>query len=496
MRKNRLVSIIIALTFLLAFVAGCSGNQPATNSTSPEGLASGAPSASAPAASAPATGTDGGSAPGEKIQLTLGNWPEESLTDEIAMHEGFVKKFNEMHPDVEVVPAYYEYAPDTFISRAEAGTLPVLFQTWFTEPAKLISSGFVRDITPQLEARGWLDKIDPNIRELLSDKDGKIYGLPREGYALSLMANLEILEEAGYKNDDGTYQYPKNWEELAEMGKVIKEKTGAAGLCLLAKNEQGGWHFSSIAWDYGAEMVKDNGDGTYTANLNSPEVIEAMEYVKSLKWEHDILTADPMEEDWGTGFSQIGTGGAAFYMAAPDAVDQPTYNYGLDKDSLALFPLPAGPKGQFSLFGGTPYMFSKDATDEQVEAALDYLMIMGKAPENNDIWREGIETDMKYRNEVGIPVVPRFMVWSDKELEDAENAIIEQYSNVDMALYNDYYEVTKMEGNIHAEEPGKTQDMYMELTKVIQACVTDKNADVKALLDTANSNYQAILDAD
>ena len=36
--------------------------------------------------------------------------------------------------------------------------------------------------------------------------------------------------------------------------------------------------------------------------------------------------------------------------------------------------------------------------------------------------------------------------------------------------------------------------MYAELTKVLQAVITDKNADVPALMKEANTNYQAILD--
>lgn len=43
--------------------------------------------------------------------------------------------------------------------------------------------------------------------------------------------------------------------------------------------------------------------------------------------------------------------------------------------------IPAGPNGdQYSLTGGTPYMFSKDATKEEINAALDFLEIMGKSP--------------------------------------------------------------------------------------------------------------------
>ncbi len=44
---------------------------------------------------------------------------------------------------------------------------------------------------------------------------------------------------------------------------------------------------------FGATLCTQNDDGTFTAHLDSDEAIAAMEYVKSLKWDYDVLTADP-----------------------------------------------------------------------------------------------------------------------------------------------------------------------------------------------------------
>lgn len=352
----------------------------------------------------------------------------------------------------------------------------------------------MKDITDLLAARGWLDAINPSIRKIMSDGSGRVYGIPRDGYALGLMCNVELFEEAGLANADGTIQYPKTWEELAAAAKTIKDKTGSAGLCLLAKDAAGGWHFSNIAWAFGADLTTVDENGKFKANLNTPEAIAAVEYVKSLKWTYDVLTADPTNEDWGTGFSELGTGSAAMYIGANDAVQQPTYANGLPVDKLALVPMPAGPGGQFSLSGGTPYMFAANATDEEVNAALDYLEVMGKAPVASDAAINGMKADAEYRVANGIPVIPRFPCWTKQELLDAEAAIITEYNNVNTALFNEYFAITKVEGNLHMEEEGSTQDMYAELTKVLQAVVTDQNADVPALMKTASDNYQTILD--
>lgn len=426
------------------------------------------------------------------VSIRLGIWPEDTLTADIEMHEGYVKTFSKIYPDIKVIPSYYKYATDTFVPLAESGQLPTIYDTWFTEPQKIISQGFAKDITTEVKAVGWDKKMNPGVRELLS-KNGKIYGVPRDAYALGLMLNVDLFKQAGLVDKDGLPKYPKTWQELAETAKIIKQKTGVAGFCLLAKDNAGGWHFSNIAWDFGAKFeVQKN--GKWVAQINTPEVAAAFQYVKDLKWKYDVLTADPTNEDWGTGFRAIGTGTAAMYIAAQDAVNQPTQVNGLPVTSLALEPLPAGPKGQFSLMGGTPYMFSPDSTSEQVKACLKYLEIMGKSPEVSETAVAGMKADARNRMNQGIPVIPPFPAWSDAALEEARSKAEAPYRNVDMRLYNDYYTMVTKSGNVKSEEPMCAQDLYAELTKILQAVLTDKNADINALIAKAQTNFQSILD--
>lgn len=489
MKKKLLVTLLTA-AMVIGTLAGCTSQKTETSATQ-SGTEAQKETKPAPAEGAETGETAAADGP---VTLTLGIWPEDTLVEDIAVHEGFVAKMAELHPNVTCVPAYYKYATDTFMPMVEAGNTPTIFEAWYTEPQKLIKQGAVADITDALEARGWLDAISPAIKELMSGPDGRIYAIPRDAYALGLMLNVELFEEAGLVDGDGYPLYPKTWEELAKTAKTIKEKTGAAGLCLLAKDNAGGWHFSNIAWAFGATLCTDNGDGTFTSNLNTKEAIAAMDYVKSLKWEYDVLTADPTNEDWGTGFTALGTGGAAMYIGANDAVNQPTQVNGLPVDKLAMCAIPAGPGGQYSLMGGTPYMFSKDATNEEINAALDYLEIFGKAPVVTEDSIAGMKADNANKAANGVPVIPRFACWVDQEILDAEADVIKEYGNVDTKMFQSYYDATTA-GGLRTEEPGLTQDMYAELTKVLQAVLTDKDADTAALMETANTNYQAILDA-
>jgi ABC-type glycerol-3-phosphate transport system substrate-binding protein len=426
--------------------------------------------------------------------VQLGIWPEDTLPAEIALHQEFVRIFNSRYPDVELQPAQYRYAVDTFVSMAEAGRVPTVFETWFTEPQKLISGGFVKDITAEIRALGWDTKMNPAVRDLLSS-NGRIYGVPRDAYALGLMLNVELFREAGLVDRNGIPLYPKTWDELAQTAQIIKQRTGSAGLCLLAKDNAGGWHFTNIAWGFGANFMVER-NGRWVAQVNSPEVAAALQYVKDLRWRYDVLTADPTNEDWSSGFRAIGTGAAAMYIAAADAVNQPTEVNGLPVGDLALVPIPAGPRGQFSLTGGTPYMFAANSSSAQIEAALRYLEIMGRSPVVDETTIAGLRADAQRRRNAGVPVIPDVPAWTDPALIRAKQDAIDAFKNVDDRLYADYFTAVATAGNLRSEEPMLAQDLYAELTKCLQAVLTDRNANVQNLLNTAQRNFQSLLDSE
>ena len=426
--------------------------------------------------------------------VTLGIYPLDTDADAKAVHdEHYIPAFKEALPDVELIPSNYVYAIETFTALAESGKVPTIFETWYTEPQKLIRNGQVADITDQLAELGWLDMINPSIRALLSDEAGRVYGIPRDGYALGLMLNAEVFEDAGLVDEDGIPLYPKTWDELIEIGKTIKEKTGSAALCLLAQDNAGGWHFSNIAWTYGAKLEEQDEEGKWHARLNTPEVVAAMTMVQTL-YKEGLLTSDPTSENWGTGFAQLGTGAAAMYIAANDAVNQPTQSNGLPVDKLMMIGMPAGTDRSYSLSGGTPYMFSANATAEEITAALKYVEIMGKGPVLTPAAEAGLRADAEYRAQNGIPVLPTFPVWTDEDFNQARADVVAEYSNVDDRMFKPYFDAVAEEGALKMEEAIETQLMYGELTKVLQEVLTNPDADIQALLDTANANFQTILD--
>lgn len=492
----------LALAIVLLLTTSCGGSQTSGDTPTPSQAAptptsgSESPDASqTPAVEITPTGEALVGDPNLTCTISLGIWPSDTAPEtEISMHQGFVAKMKELYPNVTIEPNYYQYAVDTYVTMAAAGNAPTVFQPWFTEPQRLINAGLVADITDVLIARGWEQYMNQGYKNMLSDANGRIYGIPRDSYGLGLMLNVEMFEQAGLMNDDGTPKYPKTLDELAVTAQTIKQKTGAPGFCLLAMDAGGGWHFSNIAWNFGATLeTYDN--GRWNAHLNTPECVAAMQYVKDLKWKYDCLTADPTQENWGSGMTQLGTGGAGMYFGANDAVDNPTAVNGLAVDKLALVPFPAGPKGdQYMLAGGTAYMFAPNATKDQINAGLAYLELMGRAPILTQDSIDGMRTDAARRVQDGVPVVPRIQAWNNPDYTAAELDVVNQYKNVDMRFYQDYFDCINNKGALRAEEPIMAQEMYLELTKVIQKVLTTQDADVQKLLDRAQTNFQKLVD--
>ncbi|MDR3193232.1 MAG: extracellular solute-binding protein [Treponema sp.] len=428
-----------------------------------------------------------------KTVIRLGIWPADTNPDGVAIHEGYVKKFNEKYPDVVIEPATFVYGVDTFVPQAAAGRLPTMFVTWFTEVAKLIDGGYVRDITPELQVLGWDTKMEESVKEFLS-RDGRIYGYPEYVYALGLMLNVELFREAGLVDAQGLPLYPKTWDELAITAQTIKQKTGAAGFVFPASKNYGGWHYSPIACGFGAELEVQR-NGRWIAQLNSPEAVQAMSYIKDLKWKYDALTPDPTSEDNSTGYRNLATGMAAMWLGANTGIGIPAALYGLPIEDIALVPIPTGPKGQYGLTGGNVYFFEKNATSEQVSATLYYLELMGNAPVATDAVVTGLRDTARFNQERDMPNIPGFPVWKDSAFLKAQEDVLNAFANVDIRLYNDFFAATRRPDYIRAEEPMLTQDIYAELTRVCQAVLTDRNANVQTLLDGANQNIQRLLDS-
>lgn len=441
----------------------------------------------------------------EKIEVVIGMWPESVNTDDIAMFNIWKERFEDDYPQYEIIGESFTYTVEAFYSRANSKTLPTVFQTWFTEPQMIVSGGHAKDITSIMKDLEWFDKMDPVLKDYLTF-DNKLYGIPRDGYGLGIIVNLSVFEDAGLASDldgDGIVDivnpddpnekfYPQTMDELLEYSITIKEMTEKDGIIILNVDRNGGWQYSNIAWAFGAELQTFDSEGVVHSNLNSEEAIEAMEFLKSFysanEGEPVVPIGNMNYSEWAT---RLGNGQIAMAIAGNDVISTAITQGGMKKDDIAFIPIPAGPGGQYTLFGGTPYMFSAYDSDEAVEGAIRFLEYMGRGPIMNDVTKQAMHEGMQTATRKNLLILPEVKPWINTEYLEFIEQLNAQYVNVQaMHNFNDFYELLPV--TRRPEEPFYTQKMYELLDQVV---VSLKNLafDVESSLNSKQEDFEEYL---
>lgn len=440
-----------------------------------------------------------------KVEVVIGMWPESANTSDVAMFNKWKERFENDYPQYEIIGESFTYSVEAFYARAQEKTLPTVFQTWFTEPQMIVSGGHAKDITDLVKELGWYDKMDPTLRDYLTF-DGRLYGIPRDGYGLGIIINLSVFEDAGLASDldgDGIVDivnpddlsekfYPTTMEELLSYSITIKQETEKDGLIILNVDRNGGWQYSNFAWAFGASLQVEGSDGKFHSNLNSPEAIAAMEYLKSFYSANEGDSVVPIGNmnysEWAT---RLGNGQIAMAICGNDVISNVITQGGMKRDDIAFVPIPEGPGGQYTLFGGTPYMFSAYDSDEAVEGAIRFLEYIGRSPKVSDVAKEAHREGLITATNKNMLILPEIKPWINQEYVDFVNQLNLQYVNVQsMNNFNDFY--TLLPETRRQEEPYFTQYMYELLDEVVVK-LSNLSFDVTSSLNSKNQLFENYL---
>lgn len=421
-----------------------------------------------------------------KVTLSIGVWPDETEQEALKAKNELKDEFMAENPDINLVGDVYRYDTKTFMMKASANQLPTRYSTWFTEIKQIIDQGYAADITEYMKKYNFDKTLNPDLIKFVTGEDGKIYGIPHDGYEQALYINKNLFKEAGLVNSDGTIKVPDSWQELAEYSKIIKEKTGKAGFGFPTTNNCGGWQFLNIAWAFGVEFEKQNDDGKWEATFDTPETKAALQYVKDLKWKYNALLDDTVI-NLDDLHKYFGSGQAAMMLKD---VPFSGYKYGTDNSAFYATKVPKGEKGRFSQMGGNIYVFANNATPEQIDAGFKWTMFEGFTPNLTEKELKNKEKD--YQREIaehGV-ITPReaFQVWTDPETVKKNNELREKYANVDYDDYKSYFEATDV--TIKPEPTACAQQLYAILDSCVQEVITNKDADVDKLISDACKDFQ------
>lgn len=424
-----------------------------------------------------------------RIAISTSGWPDPDSPDYPKAQER-EQAFEAANPDVDLTGDTWSFDLKTFFPKAESGTLPTIYRCNFTEIQRIIDGEYAADLTDVLKQRGYEGKFSKKIVDVVS-KDGRIYSFPISTYILGLAINMDLFKEAGLVEADGTPKQPKDWFEMAEYAKIIKDKTGKSGFIMPTMNNAGGWIFTVIAWSFGTEFMKQEEDGSWTATFDSPECVEALQFIKDLRWKYDVLPQDILIDNNITA-EYIATGKAAI-MLGSGTIGTQIATYSINPDTLGMMAIPAGPKRYVTLLGGDTRAIREDATEEQIDACIRFLEFTGNGYDIDESGKQALQDTIEKNLERGAVIgIKSLSPWNDESAKQQfNNELIEKYANVspnNVRLYNEFLNDENVE--VQPEEPVCAQDLYGVLDRCIQSVLGDKNADCAALLKKANEDFQ------
>jgi multiple sugar transport system substrate-binding protein len=396
-----------------------------------------------------------------------------------------VTTFEAANPNIVVQPKEYQWTGPTFAAQLAGGTLPTVFEVPFTDGKALIERGQLADITTQVKTLPYASKINPTILAEMQGPDGKIYGLPKGAYGIGLQINRTLFKAAGLDPDNP----PTTWDQIQADAKTIAQKTGQAGYAEMTKSNTGGWMLTTLTYALGGRM--ETGTGTDAkATVNNPQTQQALQMLHKMRWDDNSMGSNFLL-DWSGINQAFAAGKIGMYMGGSDVYSSLVQQDKIDPASygLAQLPLASDPNAGL-LGGGTIAVVSPKATDQQKSAAIKWMDFYYESKLTNQAAAVLDAKTLASTNQpVGVPALPLF----NKGQLDVYNGWIKPYVNVPLAQMTSFTSGIFNQPLV-PEPEARTQDLYAALDSVVQAVLTQKDANIDDLLNKANTDVQALID--
>lgn len=289
--------------------------------------------------------------------------------------DGIVADFQAENPDIKVNAIYSGNYDDTRVralsalNSGEPAQLAVMFSI---DAYDLIEQDLILPFDDVLKTdadRAWLDGFYPALMAN-GQIEGKTWGIPFQRSTIVAYYNKDMFRAAGLDPEKA----PTTWDEMVSMGKALT-KDDTYGV-MIPSTGYPYWMFQALAIQNGKELMASDGLTTY---FDDPEVIETLEFWKSLSAEHGIMPTGTVE--WGTLRQAFLEGQTAMMWhstgnltAVKNAAE---FDFG-----VAMLP---GNKRLGSPTGGGNFYLFKDTTDAEREAAMKLIQFM-TSPDQAAAW--------------------------------------------------------------------------------------------------------------
>ncbi|MFJ4122610.1 extracellular solute-binding protein [[Kitasatospora] papulosa] len=414
--------------------------------------------------------------PKTKVTLTIDCMPPAAKAAELREWNEDVKTFNKKYPNVRIegksTPGQC-LEPPRFTAMLKGRSQPDVFYAYFTDLQQVLDNDGATDISAYVDDTSVpaLKDIQPQVLDV-ARKDGKLYALPTSNYTMGLMINRKLFTQAGLDPDTP----PATWEEVrAASRKIAALGKGVAGFGEYSAGNNGGWHFTATQYALGGDVVDASGR---KAAFNDDKGKQVLQQLHDMRWEDDSMGRTQLLK-WGDLQKQIATDKLGMFLAAPDDIAYMVQQLGAKYENFGLGPIPGA---QGTLFGGNNYMIKKGSSPDKIKAAVAWLNFKNLTPGKGQFEWARTKAD---KLPVGLPQ-PNFFTGGSKAKDDADRA-----ANATMPVENfKAFMDNPVQGKA---EPPKAQEIYKILDNAMSAVLTNKDADIDKLLDTAEQQVNQIL---
>ncbi len=325
----------------------------------------------------------------------------------------------------------------------------------------------------------YADQFNPNVAQAGQAEDGSQWAVPIAAYGQGLHYNRTLFEAAGLDPDSP----PTTWDEVREYADAIAGATGQAGYATMTAGNTGGWILTTVVDAFGGRTEVD-GEPTIGSD---PAVREVLEYLHELRWEDDSMGANFLYE-WGTINQDFASGRIGMYVSGGGNYGNLVTQNALEPDDYGLAVLPLQGDDPGLLGGGTLVAVSPNASEAEQAATVKWIdfYYLAKLTDEATVV-ETAELAASLDQPVGAPELPIF----DTEQYESYQSWISPFVNVPIDQMVPYTEAI-FDQPLIPEPRVATQEIYALLDTVVQAVLTNQNADIDQLLADAQAQAEAI----
>jgi multiple sugar transport system substrate-binding protein len=419
--------------------------------------------ASTPAATAGAT-------------ATVNNLPASNEPAAIASFNAVIKSFEKAYPGEKIIGKNDPYDPTTYLAKLAAKTVEDATESYFTEPPLLIQKKAVADVTSLIKGWKYYSSYNPSIQSIITDPStGKVYGVPFSGYELTLWYNRKMFSAAGLDPD----KPPTTWAQFEEYAKQLTTAS-VAGYAETSSQNQGGWHFTNWMYSAGGDMQSADGK---TSLFSSAKGVSILQMLQKMRFQDKSTTKQQLYAQTDL-LQLLATNKIAMAVMAPDEMTAFKFQYQANLDDFGIGPMPQN-GGNAALTGGNVFIFNPRSAQNVLKAAVDYVLYSGF---NLSVLESQYKDATKNQTLVGLPTNIIFVGAFQQQL----TALGNKYANVPVSNYKPFADSNLA---LRAEPRNQTQKMYALLDSVMQAVLTNANANPQTLLDQASQQFQQVLDS-